>query len=360
MEIIRGKIPKAQKILLYGTEGIGKTTFASNMPDPLFIDTECGTAHLDAARLPAPSSWTMLMTEVAEVKANPGCCKTLVIDTADAAESLCIAQICAKKQWDSIEAPGYGKGFTYIAEEFGRLLNALSDVAGIGIHVLLTAHAVQRKVEQPDQSGAYDHWEPSLSRKTAQMTRNWCDMLLFANWETTVVKEGDKAKGRGGTKRVMHTQHTASWDAKNRHGLADRLPLEFASIAGAIALPASAAAGAAEPPAPVPAPARAAPAPAGTGAAPPPAQGTPLYEGRPLAAAPVVPEHLMALRQLMERDGVSEGELKSAVASRKAYTLDTPIERYDPQYVSGVLVDAWDQVLAIVRGQRPYNEEMPF
>ena len=64
MNIIRGKIPSAQKVVIYGPEGIGKTSFAACFPDPLFIDTEGGTKHIDVARLPAPTSWTMLLEQV--------------------------------------------------------------------------------------------------------------------------------------------------------------------------------------------------------------------------------------------------------------------------------------------------------
>ena len=57
MRISRGKIATAQRIVLMGVEGIGKSTFASMFPDPLFIDTEGSTSDLDVARLPAPESW---------------------------------------------------------------------------------------------------------------------------------------------------------------------------------------------------------------------------------------------------------------------------------------------------------------
>lgn len=56
MEITRGIIRKAQKVLIYGPEGIGKTSFAARFPDPVFIDTEGGSASLDVARLPKPTS----------------------------------------------------------------------------------------------------------------------------------------------------------------------------------------------------------------------------------------------------------------------------------------------------------------
>lgn len=42
-QITRGLIVKPQKVVVYGPEGIGKTTFAADFPDPLFIDTEGST-----------------------------------------------------------------------------------------------------------------------------------------------------------------------------------------------------------------------------------------------------------------------------------------------------------------------------
>ena len=90
LNITSGKVSRAQKIVVYGSEGIGKTTFASAFPKPLFIDTEGGTSHMDVNRLAMPDSWDGLVALIEEVSRNPGICGTLVIDTADWAEQLCI------------------------------------------------------------------------------------------------------------------------------------------------------------------------------------------------------------------------------------------------------------------------------
>ena len=76
MEIIRGKIQKAKKVVIYGPEGIGKSTLASKFPDPVFIDTEGSTAAMDVARLPKPTSWELLLSEVQEIIDHPETCKT--------------------------------------------------------------------------------------------------------------------------------------------------------------------------------------------------------------------------------------------------------------------------------------------
>ena len=208
---------------------------------------------MDVARVdPPPASWTALLETVKEfLREGAGDFGTLVLDTADWAEQLCVKHVCAKNQKEGVEDFSYGKGYTYVAEEFGRLLNLLSQVVSGGANVVVLAHAKMRKFEQPDELGAYDRWELKLSKQVAPLVKEWSDMLLFANYKTMVVTKGEgknlKAKAQGQGKRVLYTTHHACWDAKSRHGLADELPLDFGQIAHCI--PAGLAA-----PVPVPAP----------------------------------------------------------------------------------------------------------
>ena len=237
--INRGIVPTAKKVVIYGPEGIGKTTFAARFPNPVFIDTEGSTKEYDVARFPAPTSWQMLLDEVAEVKKNPQICRTLVIDTADWAEAACFAHVISAGQVKSIEDFGYGKGYVKAKEEFGKLLNELTEVVNAGVNVVVTAHAAMRKFEQPDEMGSYDRWEMKLytSQKTniAALLKEWADMVLFANYKTFAVKDknSNKAKAQGG-QRVMYTTHHPCWDAKNRYGLPEILPLDYEGIRGVI------------------------------------------------------------------------------------------------------------------------------
>lgn len=242
LNITRGRISKPKKVVIYGTEGIGKSTFASQFPDPLFIDTEGSTRELDVARFDPPTSWAMVKSQIAYVIKYPDVCKTLVIDTADWAERLMLDSICNEKGWDGLEGAGYGKGYTYAAEEFGKFLNLLSEVVDKGVHVVLTAHAEMKKVELPEEMGSYDHWAMKTSKKVSHMIREWADMVLFANYKVNVVNvDGQGAvKGRNkaqGGRRVMYTTHTPFWDAKNRYGLPDELPFNFDAIREIFSLP---------------------------------------------------------------------------------------------------------------------------
>lgn len=346
MQIIRGKIGGAQKVVVYGPEGIGKSTFAAQFPEPLFIDTEGSTRHMDVARLPKPSSFTMLMEQIRYVKATPSLCKTLVIDTADWAEQLCMVELCAKAQKKGIEDFGYGKGYVYLAEDFGRLLNLLEDLVSIGIHIVVTAHAKMRKFEQPDEMGAYDRWELKLQKQTAPLLKEWADMVLFANYKTFVVNVDEQGAAKGKNKaqggaRVLYTTHHPCWDAKNRHDLKPELKFAYSEIAHCIedCLPTQTK-GSIAPIASIPQPE---------------SSSEPEALQQAMENRPGIPQELL---DLMRTYNVLEPEIQMAVNRKGYYPINTPIENYDPGFIKGVLVAAWPQVHELIKQIR--KDEIPF
>lgn len=365
MQITNGIIEGAQKVVIYGPEGIGKSTFASRFPNPVFIDTEGSTKRLDVNRTPRPSSWAMLLEQVRYFKANPYLYNTLVIDTADWAEQLCMNEICAKSQKSGIEDFGYGKGYVYLAEDFGRLLNLLEDLIELGVNIVFNAHAQIHRFDQPDEMGSYDRWEMKLQKRTAPLMKEWADMILFANYKTHVINvDGQGAiKGKNkvqGGKRVMYTTHHTCWDAKNRHDLKEELPFEYKEIAHCII----------------------------TNIGSSPAQATqtpPIQEEikqetiqvsksvetqKTVAQKPTETEYgtqeeleeiinaSEQLEDLMKENNVTVEEIQAAVAYKEYYPKDTPILNYDPNFISGVLVGAWEQVYEIILTLR--KDEIPF
>lgn len=372
MRIIRGKLPSAKKVVIYGPEGIGKSTFASKFPDPVFIDTEGSTKDMDVARFETPTSWQMLIDQIRYVKANPGICKTLVIDTADWAEQMCVKDICDRNGKKGIEDFGYGNGYVYAKEEFGRFLNSLSEVVDAGVNVVITAHAQIRKFEQPDEMGAYDRYELKLGKKTSSQTsplvKEWADMLLFANYKTMSVSvddKGKKHKAQGG-RRVMYTSHHPCWDAKNRYGLSDEIAFEYESIRHIIEPNAASV----QPQAPVQVqkPEKTTenkqPEEPPREVAPPSIFGEQMnlpLDNKPDEAPfaepdPAIPK---ALRDLMVNNRVDEWEIQNAVAARGYFPSDMPIRDYPGDFISGVLVGAWSQVFGMIKQARE-NMEIPF
>ncbi len=378
MEVISGKIQKAKKVVLYGPEGIGKSSLAAQFPSPIFIDTEGSTTELIVDRLKKPSSWTELNQQVDWVKGQAGRYKTLVIDTVDWAERLTIEFVTSRSNKQSITNFGYGEGFIQLEEEFGKFLNRLSDLVEIGINVVLTAHAKITKFEQPDEMGAYDRYELKLGNKTtaktAALTKEWADMVLFINYKTFSVATDDKGKkhkGQGGVRTVYATHHPA-WDAKNRQGLPDEFPLDYANIAHIFGPTQQQPVQVTEtwssrPPeqnetVQVQDPQPKAPitptVPVAQSTAQPasePSQSVPNVPDPPvLPLSPGIPQ---SLRDLMLQNNVTEIEIQVVVSRKGYYPQDTPIANYDPSFVEGVLVGAWQQVYGMVI---EFRESLPF
>ena len=390
MEITRGKIQKAKKVVVYGPEGIGKSTFASRFPDPVFIDTEGSTSAMDVARLPRPTSWNMLLEEVDYIKSHPEACRTLVIDTIDWAEQLCVDHICSIHNKKGIEDFGYGNGYVYTKEEFGRFLNRLSDVIEAGVNVVLTAHAQLRKFEQPDELGAYDRWELKLGKKTSSQTsplvKEWADMLLFANYKTysvAVDKDGKKHKAQGG-KRVMYTSHHPCWDAKNRYGLPETCDFDYQVIKGIL----EDGSRKEEKKAPAPkeqkqkAPLKQAENPVQKSEEsfmniPPETDEEVPFKTENEKDPPKekksepdpaksetfrLPDHIpKKLQDLMYPNLASEEEVMEAVYQRGYFPRGTPFQNLPQDFVDGVLIGAWPQVMNVIREMRskydiPFND----
>ena len=228
--ITKGKVETAKKVVIYGPEGIGKSTLASKFPEPVFIDTEGSTKELDVARYPAPKEWFNILDDIDDFIAELSG-KTLVIDTADWAEQFCTKEVCKRLKISGIEDVGYGKGYTYVAEEFVKMLKTCDKLIEKGVNVVFTAHAQMRKFEQPDELGAYDRWEMKLSKKCAALLKEWADMVLFCNYKTNVITDSKtKSKKATGGSRVMYATHHPCWDAKNRYGLPDEMDMDFAKI----------------------------------------------------------------------------------------------------------------------------------
>lgn len=373
-EIESGAKQKALKVVIYGPEGVGKTTLASQFPNALFIDTEGSTTHYDVKRLKngqAPSSWQELLSMIRWVK-DMKPCSTLVIDTADWAARIAGKTVLAEHNKKGIEDFGYGNGYVYQLEKYGEMLDELTLVIESGINVVLTAHTEIVKFEDPGEMGAYDRWELNLLKRgnanMAGLTKEWANMVLFLNYKVISVKadeRGNKFKGQGG-QRVMYTEHRPAWDAKNRFGLPAEMPLDYSGIAHVIPDLNSGQAPsvesqidevnkiAAEQPQTVQNVAS--------------SQEMANQQAGQLANEPMTPEQNAALesiegpsyfpdslKDLMFANSVTEDEIRAVMGVRGHFPIDTPFENIaanTPEYFEGGLVANWEPVLQVIHDIR--------
>ena len=374
-EINTGVVKTPLKVIIYGTEGVGKTTLASKFPKPLFIDAENGSGALNVARYPYPTSWQMLMSEVQEFLNNPQGYKTLVIDSIDWAEAKAIEMICAGMKVNGIEDIGWSKGYTYLNEEMGRLLNLLTEVINRGVNVVLIAHMVIRTITKPEETGSYDRYELKLKQakngNNCQLVKEWADLILFCNYREFLVadKTTGKKKATGGKERIMYTEHAATWDAKNRFGLPEVLPLDFKSIAHLFSdnYEVKATEQIKEQPAVNTI--------TKTQQAEPVEQQNPevnnwttntdthlsidsTWKPTPYTAEEeaIMAELPKALTDLMKSKQVHPSEIQHAVSIKGYFTKDTPIKNYDPEFIQGCLIGAWPAVMELIQTDR----DLPF
>ena len=305
LNIVEGKVSRAVKCVIYGPEGIGKSTMASQAPNPLFDDVEQGTAQLDIRRI-SSDSWEQLLADVKEVAINPHICKTLVIDTADRCEIFCIRYICKKYKQANLEAFNYGKGYQILSEEFARFLDALDEVIDAGINVIILAHAKMRKQELPDEAGSFDRWELKLTRQVSPLVKEWGDLVLFLNYKTFVyTTDNDTKKARGG-KRVCYATHNPCWDAKNRHGLPDEFDMDYSKIAHIFS---------------------------------------------PNDAHEEV-SSLQQVRGLMDKYEVTEQELQMVVSQKGKYPIETALSDYDEALLRGWIIPHWEKLVELIIEER--------
>lgn len=234
--VIKGKQSRAWRILLYGTEGIGKSTFASQCPAPIFLGAEDGTAHLDVVRFPSPQNWDDMRAAVQTLVADEHQYKTLVVDTVDWAEPLLWDFICRRDKKQNIEDYGYGKGYQAALDEWRIFLSQLEKLREKNINVLLLGHSQLKLFKNPEGED-FDRYELKLNLKAGGLIKEWCDAVLFARHEmdATKDKKTNRVRGISTGARLLHSEKTAAYDAKNRFNLPAVMTFSYADFESALA-----------------------------------------------------------------------------------------------------------------------------
>jgi hypothetical protein len=222
--------------VVYGLEGAGKTSLGCSAPRPLLVMTRGETGVLtlidggrvpETPHLPVIESFSELLDAIVMLANEQHDYKTLVIDTVNGAERLCHEHVCRRDfggRWGRDGFTSYNTGYDSALADWRELLGALDrlrEAKRMGI--LLLAHGKITTFKNPEGND-YDRYTPDLHPKTWGLTHKWADYVLFLNFETFVENgRTQRAKGKGGTRRVLYTERTAAFDAKNRHGLPERI-----------------------------------------------------------------------------------------------------------------------------------------
>lgn len=226
MKIAKGKKASPAKVVIYGHEGVGKSTLASKFPSPLFLDIEGSTSRMDVARIDEPcdslDAFSSIMRDL--IASWPEEYKTLVIDTGDWLDQLVCNKVFGTNTQPT-QVNDFGRSYVVLENTWAKILDQLTLLQSRQqVNVVITAHATLRTVTNPETVGSYDHWEMKCSKKGAAKLKEWSDFLLFLNFKVTVQKDGMRDKAQGGQRCVI-TSHTAWADAKSRESLPNEIIL---------------------------------------------------------------------------------------------------------------------------------------
>ncbi|MBA2480447.1 MAG: ATP-binding protein [Planctomycetes bacterium] len=243
--IITGPRPGPRRVMLYGTQGIGKSTFGSMAPSPIFIQTEDGLGEINTSRFPLATSLSDVMQAFAQLYDGEHSYRTIVIDSLDWLERLIWAEVCQAKNVANIEDIGYAKGYTFALTHWRSVLDGLSALrTARGMAIVLIAHAKIETFSNPETE-PYDRYVPRLRKDASAMIQEWCDEVLFATYRifTKSTDEGfnrSRIQAIGTGERIIRTSERPAHVAKNRLNLPDELPLDWNAFAQHLPKPISA------------------------------------------------------------------------------------------------------------------------
>lgn len=216
--ITKGKVMNPPRILLYGVPGIGKSTFASQAPSPIFLPCEEGSEQLDVARFPVPSNYQDVIEYLTSLAIEEHEFKSVVIDTLDKLEAIIWAEVAKEAGKNHIEEIGYAKGYVTALTKWEEITNILDTLRSKGMIVICLAHSIVKAHNAPGQD-PYDRFRLALHEKAANQLLAWCDMCLFANYKVLLkTQDGKRKLASNESDRFLFTEERPAHWGKNRYG----------------------------------------------------------------------------------------------------------------------------------------------
>lgn len=232
-----GLSPEPVRILIHGTEGIGKSTFASFATDPIFIQTEDGLGQLDVPRFPLAENWDSVMGHLSTLLDEKHDYGTVCIDSMDWLEKLAVQKTLAVhfEGKDSLAEIDYGKGYALLIPLFENLIKSLNSLRKIRkMNAVLIAHTKMEKIEDPSGT-SYDQYAPRLDKRVNSIVKEWPDLIGFATHDIRREKLDEgfnktrtvaKAVKEDGNDRTLYLEATPAIVAKSRYKLPKKMPLD--------------------------------------------------------------------------------------------------------------------------------------
>ena len=238
-QVTVGREAQPPRIMVYGSEGVGKSTFAAKAPRTVFIQTEDGLSEIDCSKLPLCTSFDEVIRQLTAIRDEEHEFGTLALDSLDWLERLIWDRVCQDYGVKCIEKAdgGYGKGYTHALTYWRQIVNLLGEIrAKRKMAIILLAHAKVERFEDPEHP-AYDRYTPRLHKSACSLVCEWVDAVLFATKRMRIDSDTGRAApvGADGGERVLRTNGSPACIAKNRFGLPSEFPLSWPAFMAGLA-----------------------------------------------------------------------------------------------------------------------------
>jgi hypothetical protein len=234
--IQRNEALAAPRVMIYGVEGIGKSTFAAGSPDPIFILTEDGLGSLAVDHFPLAKEFKDVVNAIGTLVESDHKYRSVALDSLDWLETLIWRDIESKYEAKEL---AYGKGAVIAADKWREILDGFNTLRNDkGMSVILIAHTTIKRFDSPEVE-PFDRYQPKLQERSNALIREWCDAVFFANYKVIVKKDDvgfNKTNNRGIStgERLLHTTERPAYMAKNRYNLPETIPLSWEAFVDAI------------------------------------------------------------------------------------------------------------------------------
>lgn len=232
--IKKGVENRPPRMILLGSEKVGKSTVAAQSPDPIFlpIKGEEGIDALDVAKFPPAQTFDDVKEAIGTLVKEDHSYKTLVVDSSSALEPLIWAAVCKQWQVETIEkvGGGYGKGYSEAVDKWQFLCTGFDALRNKGIGVILIGHVATKSFNDP-LTESYTQYAWDIHQKAASLMYRWSDAILFANIKTYTKSEDGgfnkkEVKATSSGARYLYTQQRPTHPGGGR-GLFGQLPYEI-------------------------------------------------------------------------------------------------------------------------------------
>lgn len=225
--------------VLYGSPGVGKTSFIAKIPNVLVLDIESGSKNLDVDRLSGDDvpDFDTLVQVTQDFLAGDHKFKVLAIDSVTTLEYYINKATCLEngKVKELSEIP-FGKGVHLSKEKLKDYIALLKKIQNKGYDVWLVGHSLVKKFSDPTLLQQFDRYTIQAAEGFGQEVIRQSDNVYFVKHDVDLAidKNTKKAKGIGGNDISLYTRFTAAYDAKTRLNLPSELAFDYAEYVKAV------------------------------------------------------------------------------------------------------------------------------